>query len=266
MISSEILADQESELSRRLYRALTASREELPLVLDDPSREVIKAVLKNPELDEPCLLLLLKRRDLTEDLLAAIYRLPVTDASHRLKVALVHHPATPDHIVLTLIPHLYLFELVTVCLLPGVTPDRRLVAERALIKRLPETPLGSKMTLARRAPSEVVEALLHEGQPHLMAACLDNPRLKQAAIIRFLTGPGASAETISAVARHPRWKSRQELKLAILKNSKTPLVWFTALLPGLPLVEVKNIYASSRISAAQKACVAEELLRRKGRR
>lgn len=259
-------ADQNTDFSRRLYRALTAGRENLLPLLDDPSRDVLKAVLKNPELDEQCLLLLLKRRDLSDDLLTAIYRLPLTEASHRLKVALVHHHATPDHVVLTLIPHLYLFELVAICFLPGITPDRRLVAERALIKRLAETPLGSKITLARRAPSAVVEALLHEGQPQLVAACLDNPRLKQAAIIRFLTGPGATAETISLVARHPRWKPRHELKLAILKNSKTPLVWFTVLLPGLSLVEVKNMYVSSRISAAQKACVAEELLRRKGRR
>lgn len=235
-------------------------------LLEDPSRDVIKALLKNPALDESCLLLLLKRPDLSDDLLSAIYRMPLTETSHRVKVALVHHHATPDHLVLTLIPHLYLFELVTLCFLPGITPDRRIVAERALIKRIPETPLGSKITLARRAPSAVVEALLHEGQPQLMAACLDNPRLKQAAIFRFLNGPGATAETISMVARHPRWKSRHDLKVALLKNSKTPLVWFTAFLPGLSLVEVKNIYASSRISMAQKACVAEELLRRRGGR
>jgi hypothetical protein len=266
MVPADMTSDQNTDLSRRLYRALTAGREDLLPLLEDPSREVLKAVLKNPELDEPCLLLLLKRRDLTDDLLTAMYRLPLTEASHRLKVALVHHHATADHIVLTLIPHLYLFELVTICFLPGITPDRRLVAERALIKRLAETPLGSKITLARRAPSEVVAALLHEGLPQLVAACLDNPRLKQAALIRFLTGPGATAETISEVARHPRWKSRHELKLAILKNSKTPLIWFAALLPGLSLVEVNNIYVLSRISAAQKMCVAEELLRRKGRR
>ena len=100
----------------------------------------------------------------------------VDGESHRLKVALVHHHATPGHIVPTLLPHLYLFELVTVCFLPGVTPDRRLVAERTIIKRLPETPLGSKITLARRASSEVLEALLQEGNSQLMDACLDDPR------------------------------------------------------------------------------------------
>jgi len=258
--------NQDNDLSRRLYRAIKADREDILRLLEDPSMEVVKALLKNPDIDESCLLQLLKRRDLTEDVLKAVYRMSLTDTSHRLKVALVHHHASPDHIVLALIPHLYLFELVTVCLLPGATPDRRLVAERAIIKRLPEEPLGSKITLARRAPSAVVEALLCECLPQLVDACLDNPRLKQASIFKLMNGPGANAETISAVARHPRWKSRHELKVAILKNNKTPLIWFTALLPGLSLSEVKNIYISSRISAAQKVCVAEELLRRKGGR
>jgi len=265
MTVSELHAQPDSELSRRLYRALKGGRDDILRLLDDPSLEVIKALLKNPGLDESCLLQLLKRLDLTEDVLTAVYRLSLTDTSHRLKVALVYHHASPDHIVLTLIPHLYLFELVAVCFLPGVAPDRSLVAERAIIKRLPETPLGSKITLARRAPSAVVEALLHEGLPQLMEACLDNPRLKQVSIFKLINGPGANAETISAVARHPRWKSRHELKVAILKNNKTPLIWFTAFLPGLSLREVKNIYASSRLSTAQKVCVAEELLRRSGK-
>jgi hypothetical protein len=266
MISSDSETQPDNDLSRRLYRALTVDRDGIHSLLEDPSLEVVKALLKNPNLDESCLLQILKRRDLREEILKAIYRMSLTDCSHRLKVALVHHPASPDHIVLTLIPHLYLFELVTVCFLPGVTPDKRIVAERAIIKRLPETPLGSKITLARRAPSTVVEALLNEGQPHLLAACLDNPRLKQSSIFKLINGPSATAETISTVARHPRWKLRQELKVAILKNCKTPLIWFTALLPGLSLQVIKNIFVSSRITAAQKECVAAELLRRGGGR
>ncbi|HOP41202.1 MAG TPA: hypothetical protein PLI53_09180 [Geobacteraceae bacterium] len=263
MPPSDTTNNEKHELSRRLYRALTADRDTIPLVLDDPSMEVVKALLKNPCFDEPLLQVLLKRRDLTEDILTTIHRMPLVEESHALKVALVHHRATPDHIVLTLLPHLYLFELVTICFLPGVTPDRKVAAERAIIKRLPVTPLGNKITLARRATSDVVEALLNEGKPQILEACLGNPRLRQASLFKFLNGPGATAETISAIARHPRWKSRPELKAAILKNPKTPLVWFTALLPGLPLVEVKNIFVSSRISVAQKERVAEELMRRK---
>jgi len=266
MTVPDMQAQREHDLAQRLYRALTASREEILRLQEDPSMEVVKALLKNPCYDESCLLLLLKRADLTEDVLTAVYKMPMVGESHRLKVALVHHRATPDHLVLALIPHLYLFELVTVCFLPGVAPDRKLSAERAIIKRLPLTPLGSKITLARRATTDVVEALLHEGLPQLTDACLNNPRLRQSALFKFLNGPGANPETISAVARHPRWKSRQDLKLAILKNPRTPLIWFTVFLPGLPLPEVKNLSASNRISAAQKSCVTEELRRRGGGR
>lgn len=258
----ETVTESGGDLSRRLYRALTSDREDMFSLLDDPSMEVVRNLLKNPLLDESHLAALLKRRDLNEEILAAVSGLPLLEESHPLKVALVHHHATPGRIILTLIPHLYLFELVTVCLLPGVSPDQRVAAERAIIQRLPATPLGSKVTLARRATTDVVEALLREGVPMLMDACLDNPRLKESTLFRFLNGPGATPETISAVARHPRWKNRPDLKLAILKNRRTPLIWFTVYLPTLPMIEVKNLLASSRLNRSQKDCVKEELKRR----
>lgn len=262
MSDPEKPASLDADLSRRLYGALTADRDGILSVLNDPSMEVLRSLLKNPHLDEPLLLTLLKRTDLTEDTLTAVSRLPLAGESHQVKVALVHHPATPARIVQTLLPHLYLFELVTVCFLPGVTPDQKVAAERAIIQRLPVTPLGNKITLARRATSDVVDALLQEGNPQLMDACLDNPRIRESSLFRFLNGPTATAETISTIARHSRWKNRPNLKLAILKNGRTPNIWFTVFLPTLPLVEVKNLRASGRLTRGQKECVEEELKRR----
>lgn len=262
MNRSENPATLDAEFARRLHRALTADRDGIAQMLNDPSPEVIRSLLRNPLLDKGHLTLLLKRRNLTEDILTTVARHPLAEESHNLKVALVHHPATPVHLVPTLVPHLYLFELVTVCLLPGVTPDQRVAAERAILQRLPTVPLGSKITLARRATPDVLEALLLEGNAQVMAACLDNPRLRASSLFRFLNGPAADAETISAIARHPRWKNRPNLKLAILKNGRTPLIWFTVLLPGLSLVEVKNLRVSGRLTAGQKECVADELRRR----
>jgi hypothetical protein len=265
MSNSDIDPQLDLELSRRLYLALSADRDRILTLLNDPAPEVLRSLLKNPQLDEGHLQNLLKRRDLPEEIVAAVARLPLVGESHPLKVALVHHPATPGNIVSKLLPQLYLFELVTACFLPGVTPDQRVAAERAIIQRLPVTPLGNKITLARRATSDVVEALLQEGNPQLVDACLDNPRIRESSLFRFLSGSTANAETISAIARHPRWKGRPNLKLAILKNSRTPLIWFTVFLPTLPLVEVKNLRGSSRLGTTQKKCVEEELTRRLGR-
>jgi hypothetical protein len=252
----------DAKLARSLHHAMNAGNEEIFQVITDPSPDVLRAVLKNPLLGEDHLLVLLRRRDLVEDLLKSIYRLPQVAESHKLKVALVHNPNTSGPVVLSLLPHLHLFELVAVSLLPGVGPDRRLAAERTIMQRLPMTPLGNKLTLARRATANVAGTILKEGEPALIDACLSNPRLRESDIFLFLDGPNSTAATISTIARHPRWQTRLNLKLAILKNQKTPQVWFTVFLPTLPTSDVRNLLSSSRLTAARKKEIAGELKRR----
>jgi hypothetical protein len=241
---------------------LTAGPEELFQLVQDPSPEVLRTVLKNPRLGEDHLQALLKRRDLSEDLLRAVFRHEKVDASHRLKVALAYNPGAPAAVVLSLLPQLYLFELVNLCHLPGVTPDQKVAAERVIIQRLPTTPLGNKLTLARRGTGAVAAELFKEGDARLIEACLVNSRLKEVAILQFLGSSRATAETISAVARHPRWKSRPNIRLAILKNRHTPAVWFTLFLPALRVPELNNLLASRRLTPGQKKMVEEELGRR----
>jgi hypothetical protein len=262
MEESEKKGNLDSSLSRRLYHALTAGKEELFQVIEDPSMEVLQSALKNPVFNENHLLVMLKRRDLSEDLLKAVYRVPMVEENRELKVALVHNPSTPAHVTMALLPHLHMFELVNICYLPGVAQDQKIAAERAIIQRLPTTPLGNKITLARRCTSAVAEALVREGDPRFMDACLDNPHLKESAIYQFLNSPNSSAEGISIVARHPRWKGRINLQLAILKNPKTPSVWFTLFLPHLRVSDINGILASRRINHSQKMLLQEELQRR----
>ena len=142
----------EPNLSRRLYCALTVGTEEMYQLLDDPSMEVLFALLKNPALNDNHLLALLNRRDLSEDLLRAVGRLGKVAGSHELTVALARNPRVPGALLVSLLPRLYLFELVDICYLPGVTPDQKIAAERAIIQRLPTTSLGNKITLARPKP------------------------------------------------------------------------------------------------------------------
>ncbi len=253
------------DLVGRLQRALRAGPEDLYQVMQDPSMEVLRAAFKNPALSEEHLLVLLKRRDLTEEIPRTIYRQQRIELSHRLLVALVQNPATPAPVSLTLLPRLHLFELVALLFLPWATPDQKLGAERQIVKRLPTVPLGNKITLARRGSSIVVEALLKEGEPRAVAACLDNPRLREVSILQFLASSGATAETISMVARHERWKSRPHLRLAILRNQKTPPVWYTLWLPSIPLRELHNLQVDRRLSARQKKMVVEEVKRREKR-
>lgn len=247
--------------AKLMHKSLTASGEELLALLPQLPVESVQAALKNPALSENHLLLVLKRRDLTEEHLKGICRLAITESSHALKVAVAHHPSTPAPQLLGILPHLYLFELLNFCFIPGITPDQKLAVERAIIQRLPVTPLGNKLTLARRATPVVLEALLKEGDSRVVELCLANPRLKEGAVFQFLRSGGATAESISLVARNPRWQHRPNLKEAILTNPRTPLVWFTLWLPGMRPGDLKRLIASCRLNPQQKKLVEERLKR-----
>lgn len=252
----------DAELTAKLVLALTAGNEALFQTIQEKNPDVLSNALKNSNLNEDHLLALLKRRDLSEEILEKIYRRCGKTLNHRLIVALCKNPATPDSIVRSLLPRLHLFELVDICFLPGATADKRLSAEQNIRQRLPTTPLGSKITLARRATANIVAELLKDGQPTLIEICLNSPRIKEAAIYQFLNGPKASAETISLIARHIRWQHRPNLRMAVLRNPKTPDIWFTLWLPKLSLPILKQMRAGQRLKPGQKQLILTELRRR----
>ncbi|TYP00018.1 hypothetical protein EDC39_101178 [Geothermobacter ehrlichii] len=252
-----------TDQARRLLLALRAGPEELFRLVHDPDPLVVRNLLKNPHLNEDHLLVLLKRRDLGEDLLKALHQRFREGASHRLILAMARNPDLPAAIALSLLPHLYLFELLDFCLLPGMTPDQRLAAERQIIRRLPEIPLGQKITLARRGTNAILAELVKEGHPQIVGPCLDNPRLKEVALLQFLRTGAATAETISQIARHPRWQHRPNLKMAILKHPRTPMVWYVCWLPALKGTQLKELLHSRNIPAEKRQRI-RDLLNRRG--
>ena len=247
---------------KKLQHGLTAEAEELFQLILDSDLEFLQTLLKNPQVNEDHLLALLKRRDLSEELINAIHKKHKHSISHRLVLALVKNPVTSGTLIRNLLPQLRLFELVDLIYLPGATPDQKLAAERTIQQRLPTTPLGNKITLARRGTANMVAELLKDGHPQLFEVCLSNPRLKEAAIYQFLRGATASAETISMVARHSRWNQRPNLRLAILKNTKTPVIWFTLWLPKMHRHIMKQLLAGCRSNPKRKYLIEVELKKR----
>ncbi|MDD2539791.1 MAG: hypothetical protein PHH28_01960 [Desulfuromonadaceae bacterium] len=236
--------------------ALTADRDRLFTIIQDNREEVLLAALRNPSLDSRHLLALLKRRGIGVVISAIYARKPLIEAS-AVKLALVAHLDTPPSIAQTLLPLLYIFDLLKLCLIPGVSADIRLAAERKIVQQIPTQPLGNKLTLARRGTAAILDALLREGVQNIIEICLDNPHLKEGSLHQFLMSSHASAENVSLIARSSRWKSRPNIRLAILKNPRTPLIWFTTFLPGLPVATLRDLLASPRLSFAQKELVRQ---------
>ena len=245
---------------RQVHHALHCSKEELFSLMEHPSPDIIRAALRNPALDEAHLLAALHHTGLHQDIFFLLYQHNEPPASsYQVLFALAQHAEAPAHIVSTLLPRLYLFDLLKLCCLPGIPQDLKVAAERAIIQRIPTQPLGNKLTLARKGTTALAEALLKEGHPQIVAACLDNPHLKEGAVHQFINSANATAESISQIARHNRWQHRPELQLAILKNPRTPAIWFTLFLPRLSRSTVKNLALSPRLTPQQKQLVTEAL-------
>lgn len=241
-------------LSDDVRAALAADADGLYSVIRSNREEVLLAALRNPCLDQQHVLALLKRR-LSNDVITAISAGKKLAEAGPVKLALAAHPDTPHHIAQSLLSRFLIFELLALCCVPRVSPDIRMAAERKIIQQLPPQPLGNKLTMARRGTAAIVDALLREGVPRVVEACLDNPHLKEGSLYGFLSSSSASAESVALVARSSRWKGRPNIRLAILKNPHTPLSCFTALLAEVSVTVLRDLLVFPRLSRAQKELV-----------
>jgi hypothetical protein len=169
-----------AEFDQNRERAQAATGEDLAALLHHHASDVLLALLDNPALSETQLCLLLERKDLPVAVLEEIGRRKPLLKNYAVKRALAFHPRTPRLISLRLLRDLYLMDLVQLTLSPGVPAELKRNAEDQLAARLPQLPLGQKITLARRGPARVAGALLAEGHAQILSVVLDNANLTEA--------------------------------------------------------------------------------------
>src|SRR3989441_5443473 len=204
-------------------RARVATGEELAALLHHASSDVLLVLLDNPALDETQLCLLLERKDLPGEILEEVARRKPLLKSYRVKRSLAFHPCAPRLISLRLLRDLYLMDLVQVAILPGVSAELKRSAEDQLLARLPQIPLGQKITLARRGPARVAGALLTEGHPQIVSVVLDNPYLTEAQILKTLSREKLPAPVVPAIIHHRKWSISYNIRIALLRQPSAPL-------------------------------------------
>lgn len=221
--------------------------------------DLLKAAAADPALTEDLALALLKRNDLSSEVLEQLNKNSGVIKSRKLKLAIVRHPRTPRYVSMQMMRQLFTFDLMQVALTPVVPGDVRIAAEEALMNRLEKLSPGEKLSLARRATGRVAAALLKDAEPRVMDAALENARLTEAHVVRALmTGP-ASAALVQAVCEHSKWSLRREVRIALLRNAKTPLSRAIEFAQTLPGALVREVLQSSRLTANVKSQVLKEL-------
>ena len=210
------------------------------------SDDVLNVVAADPSLTLDLALALLKRRDLPAQVVEQLGKNSGLMKSRKLKLALVEHPRTPRHLSLTMVRHLFTFDLMKVSLTPGAPADIRIAAEEALANRLKKISMGERLSLARRASERIARALLLDSETRIVRAALENSRLTEASIIKALMRRSSSAAFVEAVSRHSKWSPRREIRMALLRNEKTPLARALEFARSLPTALVRELLRGSR--------------------
>jgi hypothetical protein len=250
------------EFEKDVERARVASGEDLNALLFSPIPAVLLALLENPAFDEPQLALLLSRKDLPTEVLEEIGRRKTLLKSYAVKKSLLMHPRTPRLIGLRLLKELYLMDLVQFSVSPAVSAELKRYAEEQVLARLPQMPLGQKITLARRGPSRVAGALVAEGHAHVLPVALDNPYLTEAQVLKALARDKVPVPVVQALANHRKWSQTYNVRLAIVRNAATPISTVLAFLPELSVNDLRVLAEPGVVSESLRKYLLAEVHRR----
>ena len=243
-------------------RALVASGDELAALLHHADAEVLLALLDNPALEETQLCMLLERKNLPVEILEEVARRKPLLKNYRVKRALAFHPRTPRLVSLRLLRDLYLMDVVQVAILPGVSAELKRNAEEQLLARLPQLPLGQKITLARRGPARVAGALLAEGHAQVISIVLDNPYMTEAQILRALSRERLPISVIPAIVQHHKWSITYNVRLALVRHPSTPLASILSYLPELTVSDLRELAAPGIVPENLRKYLQAEVQRR----
>ena len=230
--------------------------------LRDDSPDSLRELAQSPTLNEEQLILLLARKDLPGELIEEIAQRKPLLRSYTVKKALVLHPHTPRIVSLRMLRDLYLMDLVQLTLTPGALAELKRNAEEQLIARLPQLPLGQKVTLARRGPGRVAGALLAEGHEQVLSIVLDNTNLTEAHVLKALSRPKITPRVVEAVSRHAKWSHSYNVRLALVRQPSTTLSTVLAYLPELTVSDLKELIAPGIVSGNFRRYLQAEIQRR----
>jgi len=241
----------------------TTPQTELSTLVQEQSPELLRSAAADKRLTEDLALALLQRRDLPAAAIEAMVKNGAVMKHRSVINAVVVHPHAPRHVSLPIIRRLFAFELMNIALTPAVFADIKKFAEDVLISRLENTTPGERMSLAKRSSPAVAAALLLDPERRIMEATLQNPRMTEAAIVKALMRDDAPQHLIDTVCHDPKWSLRREVRIALLRNEKTPLAPALAFAESMSSAALRQVLNNSRLRPNVKSYLIKMLEERK---
>jgi hypothetical protein len=250
------------DAAARLQRVRSASGSDLDPLIHEGDAETLLALVENPNIQEPHVVRLLERLDLSTEVLTAVAKEGKWTSNESIRLRLARHPRTPSRIAISMLRQLYLFDLVRLSLLPSAPADIRRAAEEFILARVPHLPIGEKLTLARRGPARVAAAVLAEGHPQTVKLALANSRLTESQVLKILAKPGISPRVIAAISQHAKWSVQYNVRVALVRHPHTPVPALLEFLPDITLRDLKDALTLEELSPHFQKYIEQELARR----
>ncbi len=108
-------------------------------------------------------------------------------------------------------------------------PGPRIGAENPHLDLSP----GERTAKARGDDRMTLDRLMHDRDPRIIKALLDNPRVVERDVIRVAAMRPTRPEILEMIAAHPRWSPRHRVRKALAFNPYTPTTLARQLLPTL---------------------------------
>jgi hypothetical protein len=200
---------------------LTSSSEELYSLVCSANKTHLLLCLSNPKITEDHILSLLRNPHLTQEIIQAVYER--FGKSYKVQFAIVNCAKAPYTLAMRLLPSLFWNDLIRICGNYRLFPPLRRIAENYLKDKVSGLTVGERKTLARTAPRSLIGLLKNEIEPSVFACLLQNPRLIEEDVVPLIASELTPAPILETLAADRQWTNRYAVRLALVRNAKTPL-------------------------------------------
>jgi hypothetical protein len=214
----------------------------------------------------------LAQRDPTEDTVVAVLRravplrfleclaaTPPWSERPRVLAGVVLNPRASSTLSLRLLPSLLWRHLAEIAANPRLPMSVRVRAESLLKDALPDLRLGDRITLGRIATPAVLTLLLGDSEPKVVAAALENPRLRQEDLTTALRRDVVRPVLIEQVAGSTRWIGNYHVKVALVLQPRTPLALALAQMSSLVRRDLMQVSETPGVRPLLQATAARLL-------
>jgi hypothetical protein len=136
----------------------------------------------------------------------------------------------------------------------------------SLYARIRQMTVSERIKLALRGNKDARTLLLRDANRLVQRFVLQNPRISDEEIIGLAKNRNAPDELLRIVGERREWTKNYQVRLALVSNPKTPLVYALRFLSGLGEREIRQLAKSKNVSEVVAGQARRLLLQRTERR